>query len=125
MFGELVNNDGGNDIGKEDLEKSPVNNIRHELVLVPILVHTLADDLLGIQRLDAWRDRVTVLVDSVDVNINLFIFIQGDDVVVDGQETENERENHSQKTHDQQLFPGQFDRFENAFQQLYFAKYEN
>ncbi len=52
-----------------------------------------------------------MLIDSINVNINLFIFVQGHNVIVDRQETKNKRKDNRQQAHNQQLFPCKSDSF--------------
>lgn len=95
LLGELINDDGCYYVGQENLEKTPVDQVRNELVLVSILVYTFADDFLCIKRFDAGCNWVTVIVDSVDVNVYFLVFIKRYNVVIDCQEPEDKRKNHS------------------------------
>jgi len=53
LFSKLINDDSRNDIRKQYLKEPPIHQIRHKLVLIPILIHTLPNNLLRIQRLYA------------------------------------------------------------------------
>ena len=66
-----------------------------------------------------------MLVDSVDIDIDLFVLVERDDVIVDGYEAEYEGKNHSQQADDQQLLPRQSDGFENTLKKLDFGEKEN
>lgn len=125
LLSELVNNDSCNDIGEKDLEKAPVNQIWHKLILVSILIHAFTDDLLSVKGLNTGRYGVAMLIDPVDIDVDLFIFVKRHDVIVDRQEPKNEWKHNCQQTNNEQLFPRQSDSFEDTFKQLNLAKYKN
>lgn len=56
-----------------------------------------------------------MFIDSVDIDINFFILVQWDDIIVNCHEPENERKDYSQQTHYDQLLPCQSDSFQNTF----------
>lgn len=97
---KLIDNNGSYNISKENFKKSPINQIWHELFFITILIDTLPDNPLGIQWLYTWSYRVTMLIYSVDVNIDFFIFIQRNDVIVDCHESENKWKDYCEQAHD-------------------------
>jgi hypothetical protein len=66
-----------------------------------------------------------MLIDPVDIDVDLFVFVKRHDVIVDRQEPKNEWKHHCQQTNNQQLLPRQSDSFEDTLKQLNLAKYEN
>lgn len=42
-----------------------------------------------------------MLIDPIDIDIDLLVLIQGDNIIINGQEPEDKREHNRQQTHNQ------------------------
>lgn len=115
---EFVDDDGGDHVGEQDLEESPIDQVRHESAIVVLfrVADTLPNDLLRVQGPDARDDRVAVLVDVVDVDVDFLVVVEGPNVVVEGDEAEDEGEGQGQQAYEHQLLPSQPDGLEYALQ---------
>lgn len=128
LLGELIDDDGGDDVAEQDLEEPPVDQIRNEAAVVVLFVlpaHAFPDDLLGVEGTHAGDDGVAVLIYAVDVDVDLLVLVQGPYVVVEGDEPEDERECQGEQAHEHQLLPGQPNRLQYTFQQLDFREGKN
>lgn len=92
---EFVDDDGRNNVAQQNFEESPVHQVWNELTVVVFFVltaHALPNDLLRIERAHACDDRVAVLVNSIDINVDFFVLVERTNVVVQSDEPEDERE---------------------------------
>ncbi len=60
------------------------------------MVGAFSDDCLSIKWLYACDDRITMLIDPVNINVNLLIFIEGNNIVVDCHKSKDKGEYYCQ-----------------------------
>lgn len=124
---KFIDDDSSDDICQENVEECFINNIRNKSTIIILFIlptHTFTNDLLSVERAYTSKNWVTVLVNSIYIDINILVFVEGADIVIDSEKTKDQRKSQSKKANKYELLPCELNCFENTLEKLYFSKYK-
>ena len=126
QLSELVNDDGGDDVGEEDVEEGPMNSIWEEPSVVACFSFArwrFSNDPLGVKRINAGEDRSAMRFYVSNVHIDWLILVQDSHVVVDTQKAEDKGKSCGKQANNQQFGPSQANSCQDIAQRFYLREY--